>query len=150
MTTIAWDGTTLAADRQATYSTTKHKVRKIFDCGEWFYACSGDFPEAHRVVEWLTAGAKASDRIVQEEAGCCGIAVRKRDARAFVVQGKTVVLTETREAFFSTGSGHEYARAAMALGKNAAQAVAFASKFDTYTGMGVDSVKVKLSRKTGA
>lgn len=146
MTTIAWDGKTLAADRMATYSFTKRKVRKLFDCGDYAYGCSGEFWQAHLIADWLRSGAGNSGRVTQDEISCCGIAVRKTDGVAFVVEGKSVVLTEIRDEFFATGSGHEYARAAMALGKTAMQAIALASRFDVHTGLGVDTIRVRGRR----
>ena len=142
MTTIAWDGTTLAADRMAVHGGTNRMVRKLFDCGDYWYAGAGNFDEVYRVADWLRGGANAKAPVVVDEACIAGIAVRKSDAAAYVLEGKNIVMTEVRRAPESTGSGHQYARAAMHLGKTASQAVVFASRFDVYTGMGVDSVRI--------
>ena len=147
MTTVAWDGTTLAADKLACYGNVKRKVRKIFDCGEYYYGCSGDFWEAHAVAEWLTNGAKACDRPSSEEGMVFGIAVRKIDAKAFVVEGKRAYLQAVLDEKFATGCGRDFARSAMAFGKTASQAVTFAMRFDVYTGLGVDSVRIVKKKR---
>jgi hypothetical protein len=143
MTTIAWDGKTLATDRMASHGGSRRFVRKLFDCGEWMYGGTGNFDEVHLIAEWLTGGAKTSERVTLDESNHCGIAVRKDDGRAFSVEGKRVLFVAIRGERFATGSGHEYAMAAMTLGKTAAQAVAFAARFDLYTGLGVDTWRFK-------
>jgi ATP-dependent protease HslVU (ClpYQ) peptidase subunit len=147
VTTVAWDGRTIAADRLASYGNARRKVRKLFDCGEYVYGCSGDFSEAHPIAEWLTGGAKSSERPVFDEEKVFGIAVRKADAKAFVVEGKRVSLTEILDDQFATGCGRDFARSAMAFGRTAPQAVAFASRFDVFTGLGVDSVRIRPTTK---
>jgi ATP-dependent protease HslVU (ClpYQ) peptidase subunit len=85
--------------------------------------------------------------LVFDEPDTRGIVIRKVDAKVYTLQGKTVVLCEARERQIALGSGFEYASAAMALGKSAAQAVAFAARFDVATGLGVDSVRVVRVRR---
>lgn len=147
MTTTAWDGVFLAADRLALLGGRRCRVRKIFDCGEYWYAGSGHSDDIIRIAEWITAGLKPSDRPVLEESVASGIAVRKADVKAFAVEGKHTVLAWIRERTYATGSGMDYAIAAMSLGKTAREAVLFASKFNAYTGLGVDSVEVKKAKK---
>lgn len=78
-----------------------------------------------------------------DEEGVAGLVVRKSDRCAFLAEGKRVVLTPILESYFSIGSGADYARAAMALGKTAAEAVAVAARFDLYTGFGVDTLRLR-------
>lgn len=147
MTTIAWDGKTLATDRMAVCGATKRMVRKLFDCGAYWYGGAGNFDDVHRVAAWLKAGADAANPLVLEEGSVLGIAVRKCDAESYLVEGKHVVLCVFRKVPEATGSGHEYARSAMAFGKTAVQAVTFAARFDAYTGMGVDSVRIRPTKR---
>lgn len=58
---------------------------------------------------------------------------------AFLVQGKQPALCPVREKFVADGSGRDFALSAMHLGKSAREAVAFAARFDVYTGGGVDA-----------
>jgi hypothetical protein len=139
VTTIAWDGRTLAADRQATFSSLARQGRKLFHCGRYAYAACGHASEAELVAEWLRDGANPKERVRFDEEGLRGIAVRKDDGRVFTVQGKVVALVGHRFGNLAFGSGGDYALAAMALGRTAGQAVQFAARFDLYTGLGVDT-----------
>jgi len=143
VTTIAWDGKTLAADRQANMGSSRSLTRKLYDCSDYIYGAAGDVSEVERIAEWLASGAKSSRRVVLEEHAYGGIAIRKTDGRCFDLVGKVVVLSECLDKFCAAGSGHCYARAAMAMGKTAVQAVTFASRFDVYTGLGVDSIRLR-------
>ena len=149
MTTVAWDGRTLAADRQVTYGNTRAAGRKLFDCAEYIYAASGTAFEAELIARWLRDGARPSSRVRLEddEGHRCGIVVQKADGRAFVAQGRTVVLVGHREAPLACGSGCDFALAAMAMGKSAVQAVRFAERFDIYTGLGVDLWRFRERRR---
>jgi 20S proteasome alpha/beta subunit len=62
MTTIAWDGKTLAADRQRTNGNTCQLARKLFDCGEYVWAATGMMGDMPAVRRWLEAGAKWEER----------------------------------------------------------------------------------------
>lgn len=140
MTTVAWDGRTLAADRQITYGNTRAAGRKLYDCGNYVYAASGSAFEAELIAAWLRNGARPTSRVrlEDEEGHRCGIVIRKADGLAFVAQGRVVVLVGHRPAPIACGSGCDFALAAMAMGESAVQAVRFAERFDVYTGLGVD------------
>jgi len=150
MTTIAWDGRTLAADRQRTHGDSRQPVCKLHDCGEYVYASCGDRPDGVAVARWLSAGADWDKRPTLDEGGCCGIAVRKADGAVFVVEGKTVTLCPVPPGPTATGSGKDYALAAMACGKDARGAVEIASRFDVFTGLGVDAVDVIAAERQAA
>jgi hypothetical protein len=145
VTTIAWDGRTLAADRQANSNGSRRRVHKIIDCGAFWYGSCGQMDEIARVAEWLSQMEEPPP--VFDGCNLYGIVVRKCDACAFFVEGKTVCLAPILDRVMATGSGGEYARAAMELGKTAAQAVEFAARFDLGTGLGVDSVQVLRHRR---
>lgn len=140
MTTIAWDGRTLAGDRQGNsgglgYSVTK--VRRTADnrliafCGDigvgvlmldWLEH-GGDRPHAQQTDRWVTALEITPD-------GSCWC--HGRDARWKIEQ-----------PFFAVGSGRDFALAAMALGKSAPEAVELAARFDTGTGKGLDVFELR-------
>lgn len=142
MTTIAWDGRTLAVDRLGLCSNLPRRTRKLWVSEHWAYGGAGNLPDITDIALWLAAGAKQEDRPTLEDGGSCGIAVRRRDGKAFKVEGKRPMLAPVSERFIADGSGRDFAIAAMALGKTARQAVAFASRFDVYTGLGVDAFVV--------
>ena len=61
MTTIAWDGTTLAADRAAWSSGCKYRVRKVHKLtasngARFLVALSGDGHYAQALLSWMRGG----------------------------------------------------------------------------------------------
>ena len=149
VTTLAWDGMSLAADRQSTYNGTKYETRKIRDCSAWIYAGCGSKDAIEFIAQWLTAGANAAERPMIDEDGLMGIAIRKSDGRAFLVEGKRPILIEVHAKRWALGSGSDFALSAMELGKSAFEAVRFAARFDVGTGMGVDSIRIKVKKRSG-
>ena len=60
MTTVAWDGLTLAADRQCTNGNATFQVCKVSQCdrdGGYMLAFSGDADQGEEMVNWFTSGA---------------------------------------------------------------------------------------------
>ena len=139
MTTIAWDGTMLAADRRIssgtiTYSTTK--IRRTAD-GRLIGA-TGDFGVCGQMLDWLENGGsrpacQESDRwataLEVMPDGTCWM--HNRDSRWRV-----------EDPFVAVGSGRDYAMAVMALGHDANRAVEIAARFDPGTGNGVDGLRL--------
>ncbi len=142
MTTIAWDGTTLAADRRitsgtVTYSTTK--IRRTED-GRLIGA-TGDFGVCSEMLDWLENGGtrpscQDSDRWASAlEVMADGICwMHNRDSRWRV-----------EDAFVAIGSGRDYAMATMALGHPAEKAIEIAARFDPGTGNGTDTLQLAAS-----
>jgi hypothetical protein len=139
VTTVAFDGTTLAVDRQATYGSTKFVVRKLVRCGEYMLAASG---RSNAIQEWLADGADPADRPLSEEP-FGAIAIRIKTGRAYLLNGKRPYLEPIRAKTLAMGSGSEFATAALDFGKTAVEAIRYASKRDVNTGLGVDSYAVK-------
>ncbi len=138
MTTIAWDGTTLAADRRissgtVTYSTTK--IRRTED-GRLIGA-TGDFGVCAEMLDWLEKGGPrpacqdserwASALEIKPDGTCW---MHNRDSRWRV-----------EDEFVAIGSGRDYAMATMALGYSAEKAIEIASRFDPGTGNGIDTLE---------
>ncbi len=142
MTTIAWDGTTLAADRRissgtVTYSTTK--IRRTDD-GRLIGA-TGDFGVCGQLLDWLEHDGprphcQDSERwVIALEIMPDGTAwMHNRDSRWLV-----------EDPFVAVGSGRDYAMATMALGHDSQRAVEIASRFDPGTGNGVDALRLTAS-----
>ncbi|MBN8900830.1 MAG: hypothetical protein BGO51_05250 [Rhodospirillales bacterium 69-11] len=138
MTTIAWDGTILAADRRissgtVTYSTTK--IRRTQD-GRLIGA-TGDYGVCTAMLDWLENGGarptcQDSDRWISAleimPDGTCWM--HNRDSRWRVEDG-----------FVAIGSGRDYAMAVMSLNHPATVAVEVATRFDPGTGNGVDTLR---------
>ncbi|WP_426955361.1 hypothetical protein [Muricoccus radiodurans] len=144
MTTIAWDGTTLAGDRRITSGTTVYSTTKIRRTGDGrLIGATGDFGVCTQVLDWLERGGdrpncQDSDRwAVALEVmpdGTCWM--HNRDSR-----------WKVEDAFAAIGSGRDYAMAVMALGHGAHQAIEIAARFDPGTGNGIDSLALAAVAK---
>lgn len=143
MTTIAWDGRTLAADKQSTDSSgLMTTVTKIWRIDDYLFGATGSSPAIQEFKHWISNGADPKDFpsnirpdtpwsvhaiVISAEQG---IRVFENSAFAFTVE-------RTRHAM---GSGRDFALGAMRCGKSAVQAVEIASEFDCGTGQGVDTL----------
>ena len=142
MTTIAWDGKTLAADRQATRGDRRMLcpklavVRSRHRGGLWALATTGGRDAGRLLVQWWQAGARV-DKWPASQA--------TEDWCTLVVAGPggcwvydKLCIAEPAQAADSWGSGAPYALGAMAAGATAEQAVLIAQKYDVYSGFGCD------------
>ncbi len=144
MTVIAWDGKTLAADKQVTYGVTKQVVTKIFRHGEMLLAICGNASAGMELIEWFKSGAVPRDYPEgnrKEDSGASLIVisvdriVRKYECGPFpsVLEGP----------FCAFGSGDESALVAMACGLDARAAVEVTCRFNTGCGMGIDTLELQ-------
>lgn len=136
MTTVAWDGQTLAVDKMATFNTSKFKTKKLFDCGEFMFAGCGDLAHVHEIAHWLLDPEYEPDI---KEAESTGIVIHKDSGKAYMVTTKPVRLMPMLSKRFAVGSGSMAALGVMEAGGTAVDAIKIASKVDIYTGLGVDS-----------
>ncbi|WP_340524079.1 hypothetical protein [Cupriavidus necator] len=147
MTTIAWDGTTLAADRCSWSGPARRRVRKVFKVrapdGRMFlvaFAGNGDFAMA--ILAWMRGrGEKpnAADFNVERDS-CCGVIVDER-RRVWQIPASLVYGQPMRERKFAQGAGQEFAWGALEAGASARKAVEIAAKRSDYAGLGVDCVR---------
>jgi hypothetical protein len=152
MTTIAWDGTTLAVDRQGTQANYKREVGKLYEFGVWVYATGACAADVAPLCQWLAGWQPTSSsfdevdarlercRETLEEGGVHGVVVHVPSGTVWTIQGKTgVTLVRVLEGLVGHGSGGDYALGAMAAGKTAREAVEIAMRFDAFTGFGIDT-----------
>lgn len=144
MTTIAWDGRTLAADRLSTNDGCRMgqatKVRRMPD-GR-LAACAGAATRCMAYFAWLTdktqprpAWQDSTETSVHAlEILLDGTLLRHEEHGSYELEGNRAAL----------GSGASYALAAMACGKGAADAVRVAALFDVWTGSDVDALVLDL------
>ena len=135
MTTIAYDGTTLAADRRSTDANAKR-------CGVCCKVTRMDIPglgpcRVGAAGEYPSIGAAAGT--VEPNEGTDLLAVDSR-GRAWVKLGKSTWMRAPRPRTCAIGSGRDIAMGAMLAGADAAQAVRIAAKVDPCTGDGVDTL----------
>ena len=143
MTTLAWDGATLAADRRMDTGNGFTACSKIHKCGRFWYGDAGGAADAEMCKEWLSGGAKPDERPELSAPGQHGLAVEARTGHLFIVEGARPTLVRVMDPQFAVGSGGDFARAAMAFGKTAVEAVEFAAKFDSNTGNGTEHVVIR-------
>ncbi|WP_043530144.1 hypothetical protein [Litchfieldella xinjiangensis] len=136
MTTIVWDGTTLATDSLISVNgSTYNHAQKLFqlDNGEWV-AFAGEQQEWWEVMEWLNAGAPSNNkphvsRIEMIIVGPGGV---------FEMFTKLVRMPVSGPVAY--GTGWKWALAAIDHGRNAVEAVEYAKTRDHDTGGEVQSV----------
>lgn len=143
MSVIAWDGKTLAVDRQLTCADirlTGTKCRKLAN-GE-VVAWTGGIEYGMILARWYEQGA---DPLKWP-------AFQRTDewSRLIVCQPSQVVEFEkepepqlVEEPFCAWGSGRDFAMGAMAMGATARRAVEVACRFNIHCGMGVDVFPIR-------
>lgn len=135
MTTIAFDGRTLAADTRSTSGgmpwecTKAHKLKD----GRLF-AGSGSAEDCEAVLCWLECGG---DKPTTKD--FFGILIES--GQCFRLEDKLIKMP-VRSPFHAIGSGRDYAIAAMHYGKTAREAVELASIYDVYTAGPVTEIAV--------
>ncbi|ECI3925491.1 hypothetical protein AMA33_12540 [Salmonella enterica subsp. enterica serovar Brandenburg] len=152
MTTIAWDGKTLASDTQATSGDVvcSYTEQKIYTppesgwevCGSKVVAlgCSGDCGAEMELQELLKNNLTYASEFLP---------TFSFTALAIICAGRAYIISkekgETRASIspqvepYAIGSGGLIARTAMHCGKNAREAVQVAIDLDCYSGGSVDS-----------
>jgi 20S proteasome alpha/beta subunit len=138
MTTIAWDGKTLAADSRATSSGMPYKAIKIFRLDDGaIFAGSGDYGQVCVVKDWVECSIGKSRPVADDFAGLYVAA----NGEAYRLESSLIMLP-LHEQFHAIGSGRDFAMAAMHCGRSAREAVEIAAIYDVFTGGDVMSFDV--------
>lgn len=144
MTTIAWDGRTLVADRLADSSGYIHKVTKIRrGTNNRLLGASGPMANAVQILRYLTNPEKepAPHAATWEQVVALEIERNPRTYKVTIWRWECGERWEVDEPFTACGSGRDYAIATMFCGKSAQDAVEVAARFDPFTGCGVDTLE---------
>ena len=149
MTVVAWDGTTLAADKRVTYQGLACTVTKIFRVGDKLVGFSGNGDQAMEMLAWFREGAdfRTFPQSQRSKEDWVATLVINADGSAMDFE-RTPFPYPLEDRFLAIGSGRDYALAAMHLGKTAREAVEIACLFDAGCGNGVDELKLKTEGKT--
>jgi hypothetical protein len=147
MTTIVWDGKTLAADRQCTWDDLKSVVNKLDEIQGFLFGCAGKYAYAQNMIEWYRAGANPDD-FPETNKGEDGVdmLVITPDREIFVYGESPYPMVFTQSEKIAIGTGKGIAYGAMAMGATAVQAVRIASKYDVNTGMGIDTLTLPMKK----
>lgn len=142
MTVIAFDGKTLAADKQADNGWTKHRTTKIRRAGHFLIGSSGDADAGAALKVWFERGAVEADfpKEAADKNNATLMVVGEEGIRLYQRTPHAIHLEQPRHAI---GSGAEAALAAMHCGKTAAEAVEIASLISIGCGMGVDTLTLE-------
>ena len=142
MTVIAWDGSTLAADKRAVNGTLPRTTTKIFRTEGRLVGTSGDQSVALQMLDWYRNGREAKDFPKRAEDDSASLLVIEPN-RSVWMYTTGPVAAEFHDRQFAIGSGRDFAIAAMHLGKSAREAVEIACMFDNYCGNGIDALELE-------
>ena len=144
MTTIAWDGHTLAGDKRTSFGglhATTTKVHRIAGCLVGAAGTSAQITEMHA---WLANGRKPADLPTAQRSAtdCCSVLVIEPDGRVLQFENSPYPLAIENKRW-AIGSGRDFAMAAMHLGLDARSAVEVAIALDAGSGNGVDFLSLE-------
>ena len=151
MTVIAWDGRTLAADRQCTNSCgairTVTKIEKFWwgeeggDQIEVLTAITGDHEIGLELLAWFKDGGVPEEFPESARGDHATLVAISREFGVHVwTKGPQPMRFEDQQ--LAWGSGRDYAMAALLLGKSAKEAVDLACQLNAFCGGGVDVLEL--------
>lgn len=149
MTTIAWDGLSLAADRMSSSGYAQRTVTKLWK-GKWLdgrdvligFAGDGAFCQA--IMDALQFGKTKEQmpdwRDYNVEKNHTMAVVVDRDKNVYEMTVRFELLPYD-EVVFAIGAGAEVAWGALEAGANAVRAIQIAGKRTPHTGLGVQQIR---------
>lgn len=145
MTVIAWDGRTLAADKQATVAGMVSTATKIHRLDDGLVAFSGSGAHAAELLHWFKSERRPESyprRDPDSDSGAGSLFIT-RSGQVLMYSQSSPFPELVEDKFFARGAGRDYAMAAMHLGCDARRAVEVACMFDVSCGMGIDILEMK-------
>ena len=147
MSVIAWDGKTLAADRQGSDGNKNLRLTKIWKHGEQLLGGTGNAALIQELLEWVKAGADPEKYPEKQKAEPSSFFIIN-ETGIWSYEGSPVPLKFEND-FLAFGSGRDFALAALYLGKDAREAVEVACQFDLHCGNGIDVLTLATSTTIG-
>jgi ATP-dependent protease HslVU (ClpYQ) peptidase subunit len=143
MTVIAWDGKTLAADKQSTSCGYGSTVTKIYRVPGGLVGFTGNEGHAMALLAWFRDG-RDPDKWPRKGGDDSAGAIFANHEGLFVYSGEDGPNACRREDRFAAwGAGRDYALAALHLGHDARRAVEVACALDTGCGNGIDTLELE-------
>jgi len=139
MTTIVYRSGVLAADRQATSGGIRNKCTKLFRANGYAIGVSGGLAFGLAFVRWFKGG-RDSPCPLDEDTYALVMDIETGECEQWESPGIGIPIEQEYE---SIGTGASVAYGALTMGADARQAVKVASKWDVYTGLGVQVIKAK-------
>ena len=141
MTTIVFDGKTLAVDSQQTQGSTICGLRnKIQDVGKYWLAGCGTADGIEAVRRYLMGEIPKPEGLTDSDADIT--LIEKETGKAFRVLGDTMVICPVEIPVFQ-GSGADVARGAYQICKDPIKALEVAIELDVFTGGPINMVKIE-------
>ncbi|MEO1658261.1 MAG: hypothetical protein AAFR65_11095 [Pseudomonadota bacterium] len=140
MTTIAWDGTTLASDSQGSGSFIYENGPKVFEHNGCLYGIAGDREAVEQAVRWIKASnldpsSGEPPNLQTENVG--GLMINPQ-GECFVFEKRLIPFEVSTP--HAEGSGQRFAMGAMLAGATAEDAVRIAIELDQESGGTVHKV----------
>ncbi len=143
MSVIAWDGRTVAADRQVTENDIPSLCRKIMRIrGGDIVAFVGDMRHGLELVAWYKAGGHVRVYPKARKADSATLIVFCRSGAVYEFDGGPQKMP-VADKFMAWGSGKGPALGAMAMGADARRAVKIAIRYNSACGLGVTALAVR-------
>ena len=140
MTTVAWDGTWLAADSQEQdHCIEPYSSQKLFRVKNTLVGLAGDRAESLRFLKWIERG-EIEDEGPKALHGFYALVIRP-SGRAFEYTKSLMPLACAKRT--AIGSGRGPALGALLAGATAVEAVRIARRLDPYTGGRIRKLKLK-------
>ena len=139
MSVIVWDGTKLAADRQATSGNLARTTTKIFRHGDILFGGAGTHTALEALREWVLDGCKKDKfpKLPDLDNNVPHLWVINRNGTVLKFEDSPYPIAY-HDKTFAEGSGRDFAYGALEMGADAVRAVEVAIKFDVHCGGGVD------------
>jgi len=131
MTTIAWDGHTIAADSAASAGNRTVSVCKLWKLSDGrVVGGAGTLADVIAAVDWLASGSQKKLKPAVDADSSLLVVTPQGRCFEYGSDLRPIELLDTHTAI---GSGSDYALGAMAAGKTAEQAVAIACLYDPFS-----------------
>lgn len=144
MTVIAWDGKTLAGDRQSQAGGMRSAVRKIERIRGHLVGGSGHSDHVREHMAWFADGADPLSFPPSLRAdNCPSILLVITPARTVLAYEQTPYPIEILDRHYAIGSGRDFAMTAMFLGFDAVKGVEAANALSTTCGLGCDNLTLE-------
>lgn len=144
MTTVAFDGKILACDRQCTEDTVKTDMDKLIKFNDdVYFSFAGAVCDIEKIRKFIALNKPKNLEPLSDETEALILNIKTGQCFHLDSDYQTIPIKK----FTAIGSGKLGALVAMELGKTAIEAVEYASKFDLYSGKGVDSIEIKTPKK---
>lgn len=147
MSVVAWDGKTVAADKQSTNGNRAvlcTKVRELED--GTVLAAVGDHEESQILMDWYCAGGVKEDwpAFQKDESFTTLIIINSKEAYQYQAYPR---LQRIEAGFFAWGDGAPVALGAMAAGADARRAVEITCEYNIFCGQGITVCNTKKGEK---